>query len=177
MLFRHAVDSDARRIIEISRSLTVSRDSGSEGFIEYRTPEEDEMKARIRATPYFYVAEDGSRNIAGFFSNFPDDKLIVLVDDEIAAHISKKSRPFVYCDQLGIDKNYQRRGITTGLWANLFYGLVHSDYRILWTAVSHKPIRNRRSINGITRSGFGLTEEIKVYSGMTFGIYKKVLKF
>lgn len=52
-----------------------------------------------------------------------------------------------------------------------------SHYRTLLTAVSHRPINNSRVSQGIMRFGFVLEDEIEVYSGLTFGIYKKSLMF
>ncbi|GEM_PF-3122656 len=178
MLIRNATENDAQRIIEISRSLTISRDSTeASGFVEYTTPDEVEMKERILESSYFYVAEDDSRNVVGFFSNYQDNKLAFLRDDEITAHISRKPMPFVYCDQMGIDRAYQRRGATNNFWARLFTDIASSDYRTLWTAVSHRPIRNNRVAQGIVRFGFVLEEELEVYNGLTFGIYRKRLSF
>jgi len=61
------------------------------------------------------------------------------------------------------------------LFNRLFNDLKDSEYSKVWCAVSHKPNRNVPAMKTAERQGFKVTEEIEVYNGLIFGIYKKDL--
>jgi len=167
-MIRPARAEDAEQIREISLELTVARNSGQQGFVEYQTPPIDEMRKRIQLG-IFYVSE-GDR-VAGFVSAFTDQHLDQLnfEGDEIVKHLKTRPRPFIYVDELGVKKNHQNKG--TGYW--LMRRMIAENAKTpLLGAISHAPIRNEKAIAVCLSLGSKLEEEITIYDGLTFGIYR-----
>jgi GNAT superfamily N-acetyltransferase len=178
MNIRRAMPPDARHVREIALASTITRDSQkSIGMVEYPNLTEEEYAQRILLTPFFYIVEEG-HVVIGFSSGYDNSTIDMqtFADDEIISHISKKERPFVYWDQLAFSKEHQGRGIGRKLGIHLINDVSSNGYRRIYSAVSHKPIRHKLSINLSRRLGFFPEEEIEVYNGLVFGIYRKTIE-
>lgn len=174
---RKAVVEDAEKIIGIIKELNVFRDSKEEmGFVEYPVLSMEELKRRIEKSEFFYVAENKGE-IVGFLSAYSDENLKELdfKNDEIVKHILKKEKSFVYWDQIGIVKDYQRKRLGVKLSSKLLNEILKKGYDIVWCTPCHFPKRNKASILLIESFEFKLIEEIKVYDGLIFGVYRKGL--
>ena len=174
MIIRPAVVSDAQEIRRMSLELTINRDSNSRsGFVEYKTSTIEALEERISGNPFFLTAEEDGA-LVGFFSNFTSKDLgrLDFQDDEIAQYMLTKPSPFIYGEQLASTK----RGFGVKLLEYFLSVVEQTNFGTLWGSVSHKPYRNQILINGITKRGYELTEEISVYDGLIFGIYKKELQ-
>ena len=177
MNIRTAQERDSKRIREITLSLIIPRETTEKtGLVKYNTPTEEEIKNRIKGNKFFYVAEEKG-NIIGFLSSYTDIKLKKLnfKKDEIINHILKKDSSFIFWDQLGIIKDYQNKGIGKNLSDKFTQDAIKSKYKTLYAPISHKPYRNNFSIKLVKKLGWKLIEEIKVYNGLIFGIYKRDL--
>ena len=172
MIIKNAKIEDAKAIKIIMFNHNISRNSKKQtGLIEYHLPSQNELKNKLKNNPFFYVIESEGK-IVGFLSAYKDDLLknLNFSDDEIVRHILKKQQPFIYVDLIVIEKEYQNKGIGKLLLERLIKG---SENYTIYGPISHHPHRNDISIKLLTSFGFKLIEEINVYNGLIFGIYKK----
>lgn len=175
MKIRNARLEDASEIMEISLTLTVPRNSKNKvGFIEYITPNENELKNRIRDNQFFFVIENSDKKIVGFLSAYTDEMLKKLhfFKDQIVQYILKKETFFVYLDQLAITKHYQKKGLGEKLNEHFISKVINSKYKKIYTSISHK---NKIAIKLAEDWGWKQVGEIEVYGGLIFGIYRKEL--
>jgi len=177
MIIRKATVHDAEKIREISLKYSVSRFSRQKGFVDFNTPDAERYSKLIDKNPYFYVAEEDN-GVVGFLSNFSSQRLKDSFgkEDQIINHLLlKKKKPFIYTEQIAVLPRYIPKCAGNQLFNRLFNDLKDSEYSKVWCAVSHKPNRNVPAMKTAERQGFKVTEEIEVYNGLIFGIYKKDL--
>jgi len=177
MIIRKATVNDAEKIREISLKYNVSRFSKKKGFVEFNTPNIERYSQMIDKNPYFYVAEEDN-TLAGFLSSFSSQRLRDSFgkEDQIVNYLLlRKKEPFIYTEQIAVLTKYMRKCTGNYLFSRLFHDLADSEYSKVWCAVSHKPNRNVPAMKTAERQGFKLNEEIEVYNGLIFGIYKRNL--
>lgn len=174
---RKASIKDAREISDICKMFTTSRENNrKEGFIEYPKISLDEWVSRIRNNQFFYVIEEAN-DVVGFSSAYTKEQLDSpsFLNDEIVQKILSKKDNFVYWDQLAILPKFQNHGYVKDL-SNAFLNEVEkSEYKSIYGPIIHNPHKNETSIRLTVSLGFQLSEEIEVYSGLIFGVYKKDL--
>lgn len=171
MIIKKARVEDAEDIRKLSLELTVSRPEGR-GFVEFKTPSLEEYRMRLFAEWLFsYVAEDEGK-IVGFSLSYYDGSYF-MGTNPIFSYLRTKPKPFIYSEQLGVQKTYQRKGIGIALQRILFDDARERGDRTIWGAVAHNPA-NEPSIYLLKKMGYTSEEEIDV-DEMVFGIYKKEL--
>lgn len=174
MEVRKATKEDAEKIREISLELIVARDtSKSQGLVEYKVPPISEIRKRVNGN-FVYVATE-SEEVIGFLMAYTNDELkeFDFLDDEIVKHILGKNKPFILWEQLAIQEECQNRGFGLRLAKKFLEDVKSSEYPTIYGPISHKPHKNKTSIKLVESLGFDLMEEIEVYNGLTFGIYRK----
>lgn len=174
MEIRKATKEDAEKIREISLELIVARDtSKSQGLVEYKVPLTSEIKKRVNGK-FLYVATE-SEEVIGFLMAYTDEELreFDFSEDEIVKHVLERNKPFILWEQLAIREKYQNRGFGLRLAKKILEDVEPSGYSTIYGPISHKPHKNETSIKLVESLGFDLLEEIEVYNGLTFGIYRR----
>jgi L-amino acid N-acyltransferase YncA len=174
MEIRKATKEDAEKIKEISLELIVARDtSRSQGLVEYKIPPVSEIEERINGK-FLYVATE-SGEVIGFLMAYTDKELreFDFSEDEIVKHVLGRNKPFILWEQLAIQEKYQNGGFGLRLAKKFLEDVESSEYSTIYGPIAHKPHKNKTSIKLVESLGFDLIEEIEVYNGLTFGIYRK----
>ena len=174
MLIRKAEAIDIEDIRQISLDLTIDRNTDADsGFLEYNTPDFDVMGLRVTGG-IFYVA---GLPAIGFVSAYTDGMLRnphwKFDNDEIIQHLLKKPGNFAYVDQVGVRDEFRGQNVAKELVQKcLEHAYLLNEYRTFCASPYLKPKRSEAGIHLIESEGFEFEEEITVYDGLVFGIYK-----
>ncbi len=95
--------------------------------------------------------------------------------DEIAARVLELPKPFVYADQVAVLPEFQRKYVVTWLTERLEDEMRRRHIETLYSAIPHTPWCNNASITLATKLGHRHREDVTTHSGLTFGIYEKIL--
>jgi ribosomal protein S18 acetylase RimI-like enzyme len=176
-IIRCAKADDAGAIRNIALKWNSNRRVGKgEGFLEYPVPSVGGYEQRIIGNPFFYVVTD-KEEVVGFASAFTDGALrrLDFSGDEIVQHVLKEFGQFGYLDQVAMMQKYRGEGFGTRMIDETIKDMSRTGFRRAFGAVAHEPHRNLASIGLVEHFGFQLEEEIDVYNGLRFGIYRKDL--
>jgi hypothetical protein len=172
---RNAREEDAKYLVEISKSRWISGSTVGKktGLVDYRVPSEEKY-ARRTSLGLFYVAEDlDSKEIVGFLDCYKDNVLEETFpnDSVLQEIINSENERFAYINTWVVRENYEGRGLTFNFVEKLNSEL-EKEYKNLWCAIVHKPIKNIMSIAVSKRIGFNLEKEFELPGSCTFGLYK-----
>lgn len=179
MTIRRASFADIDTIMDIADSVAVDRNSQmASGFVEYHLGKED-YKRRMDGDLVFLTYE---KQALGFLLAYSSDFLRQLTQidervasDEIVARVLELPKPFVYVDQIAVLPWFRRKGIATRLIESLEDEMRKRYIETLYSAISHTPWRNEGSVTLATKLGHRCREDVATHSGLTFGIYEKML--
>ena len=176
LTIRKATIADAIQIFKIAQSLKLDRKNPQDnGFLVYVTDEEG-YKKRIKATPYFYVADRGGE-IIGFMFCFDGktlkqlfEKGIMFGEDVKFPYLLSQKKPWVLVDQLGVMKKYSYQGVGKALFDQFFADLIGQSCAI-YAEILHHPVKNHSIINFCTSIGFQKVNVLTNSDTNTWGIY------
>jgi hypothetical protein len=165
--------SDCAIIQGISRSLTVSRESGLSGFVEYPDPGTEVWKKRLDYSKNIFILKKNSLCI-GYASIYHCNLLTeeLFPNDPIAQYISITYKDSFYLDQIGILSTYQSKGYGL-LMANFADTIIHhqSEMGVAATVKKEKPSASERIL---TVLDWQLDKSKDFNNGLSFNIYTKV---
>ncbi|OHB25664.1 MAG: hypothetical protein A2542_03625 [Parcubacteria group bacterium RIFOXYD2_FULL_52_8] len=172
---RNFEKKDVAPVLALAASLTVSRFSTKHGFVEYPLPTKKELAEKVVGNKYSFVATVHDEAI-GFLTAYGDDQVLRFEEpDVIAMKILEQRRPFVYADQLGVARPYQRQGLGEHLFERLCAVMAENKINYLYCGVAHAPLKNIPAVTLMKKLDMRLLTEVVDESGLTFGIYSKLL--
>lgn len=183
MRVRHAQPQDAGVIHQIAAPLKIDyKNPQAHGFLIY-VLDEEQYRKKIVVSPFFYVVEVGEQ-IKGFLMCYDDKTLQELVKEEKMSHegnlprfILQQPPPYVFIDQIGVQKTESKSGLGTAMVETLFEEMRSGEIPAAYVAVAHEPVRNTASMKFFQKHGFRKISEIDNGDGHKSGIYRVSLSF
>jgi hypothetical protein len=173
-MIRKAEQNDVEQIISLAVSRYVdsySNPSALTGLIDYKIPNKKTYSYRINKG-LFYVAEDSEKIIGmidGYNSSILNDLFYCNRVTEKMLTLEKES--FIYLNTLAVAREYEGKGISTGLF-NKLLSEISIEHKSIWTAILHKPVHNIVSSAFAFKRGFNLQTEVTFLEKYTLGLYK-----
>lgn len=169
---RVATNGDIPVIAGLARSLQWTCSTG--GFLVY-VLKEDEYGARLN--PFFTVAEVCGE-VVGFLMCYSEAFLCELKQDNRIGHedgivsfLEQQPSPFLFGDQIGVNKKHQHSGIGRQLLQDMCNRIIPAGNFNWYVSVLHHPIKNQESIDFVTNFGFHRSGEVQNRDGFIWGMY------
>lgn len=177
MKIRKAVIEDASEIKAIAESLRLNQNRPQGGFLVYPLAEEGYQK-RIRSSSYFYVAEEDAR-LQGFLMCYDDATIRRLSEtgelshqDGVLKYLQSQPAPFIFGDQIGIQREKLRSGVGNLLMEGLIADMKTNGVPTMYVGILLHPTRNVASIKFCERLGFKQVAEVENKDHLAWGIYQ-----
>ncbi|MFA5992200.1 MAG: GNAT family N-acetyltransferase [Candidatus Pacearchaeota archaeon] len=179
MRIRRAVAGDCDQIVNIAKSIKINYSPQNNGFLVYVLSPKEYL-SRIRASRYFYVAEDGDE-IKGFLMCYDSNTIVDLRkklehEDGVISFLLGQKKPFVFGDQIGVRPSNQRSNTGRSMLETLFKDMKNSKVNTCYVAILHEPVRNRASIRFCSSLGFKVVGEVTNMDEHVWGVYRKELQ-
>lgn len=173
MEIRRAKTKDSKRIIEIIKSIHFNNNDNNKknGFLATKDLSEKTYQEKINNYDYCYVCEINNR-IVGFL--IASTSNLIKKTHEIYHFLSRVNslKDFIYIFQIGISSDYQRKGIATLLYNQLFKDAKINNL----TVISSKNPFNQASREFHLRLGFEDVGVFKWSDGVESYVYNLKIK-
>jgi ribosomal protein S18 acetylase RimI-like enzyme len=178
MKIRRATVNDSFAVCRIANSLRLNQNKPHQnGFLIYVLDQEAYLR-KITSSPYFVVAQENN-DVIGYAMCYDSATLRKLFAQGELAHEDKiadflaRQKNFIYCDQIGVEFQHERKGVGESLIYKIFQEMTKNKIQSIFAIILHEPLRNEASISFFTKMGFNLKRKIKNTDGRVFGLYEK----